>query len=238
MTRSYEKKILLVIVEGRTDSDALELCLSSIFSRDDLIVEITHGDVTSRAGVNPASIRRKVGKVVHAFLARNHFLTRSDIREVIQLTDTDGAFIPDEAVYQNSTFGKIRYSTSAITTPCRRSILERNKRKSSCLKELVKTRTVLGSIPYRIFFMSCNIEHVLHNKLNCGEREKVKFALEFALRFKDNPAGFKRFMESSDFAVLGGYEDSWNYIRQGTESLNRHSNLALAWHAHKAHPGS
>ncbi|MDD7427230.1 MAG: hypothetical protein PUK32_02715, partial [Sutterella sp.] len=62
MTRPYEKKILLVIVEGRTDSDALELCLSSIFSRDDLIVEITHGDITSRAGVTPASIRRKVGK--------------------------------------------------------------------------------------------------------------------------------------------------------------------------------
>ena len=82
MTRSYEKKILLVIVEGRTDSDALELCLSSIFSRDDLIVEITHGDVTSRAGVTPASIRRKVGKVVHAFLARNHYTLPSlDSRE-------------------------------------------------------------------------------------------------------------------------------------------------------------
>ena len=233
MTKPYEKKVLLVIVEGRTDSDALELCLSSIFSRDDLIVEITHGDITSRAGATPASIRRKVGKIVHAFLARNHFLTRNDIREVIELTDTDGAFIPEDAVYQNSTSGKIRYSTSAITTPCRRSILERNKRKSSCLKELVKTRTVLGTIPYRIFFMSCNIEHVLHNKLNCGEREKVKFALDFALRFKDNPSGFKHFMETSDFAVLGSYEDSWKFLGQGTESLKRHRNLALAWHTHK-----
>lgn len=41
MGKAFEKKIVLVIVEGQTDADALQMCLRDVFAGDEVAVEIT-----------------------------------------------------------------------------------------------------------------------------------------------------------------------------------------------------
>ncbi len=173
-------------------------------------------------------IRKKVGEIVKRYLGGNRFIRKNDILRIIHLTDTDGAFIPNKAVQEDLLEAKTRYSTEAIFTPHKKSIEDRNLQKKSCLRELVKTKAIMN-IPYQIFFMSCNLEHVLHNQMNCSQDEKEQLAFQFANRYKNDAEGFRMLMEKSDFSVVGTYQDSWRLIERETESLKRHSNLCLAW---------
>lgn len=38
---------------------------------------------------------------------------------------------------------------------------------------------------------------------------------------------FVAFIESEEVAVPGGYTQTWTFIREGTNLLNRHSNLRI-----------
>ena len=43
----------------------------------------------------------------------------------------------------------------------------------------------------------------------------------------DDPSEFVKFIYESEFAVAGNYEESWSYIKEGVNSLNRYSNFHL-----------
>ena len=73
--------------------------------------------------------------------------------------------------------------------------------------------------------MSCNLEHVLHNKINSTNREKENMALEFAKKYKENIKGFIEFMSKSSFSVSGDYSKTWQYIKTDLHSLERHTNI-------------
>lgn len=75
--------------------------------------------------------------------------------------------------------------------------------------------------------MSCNMDHVLHNKQNSSDEEKEKDALLFAKRYKQDIEGFIKLIAESDFSVRSNYVESWNYIKQERHSLERHTNLGL-----------
>ena len=45
------------------------------------------------------------------------------------------------------------------------------------LRKVTQNRKV---IPFEAYFMSCNLDHVLQNKLNLSDAEKEKGAYEFA----------------------------------------------------------
>ncbi len=75
--------------------------------------------------------------------------------------------------------------------------------------------------------MSCNLDHVLHDKQNSSDEEKEKNALAFAKRYRQDVDGFIKFIAESDFSVTSNYVESWNYIKQGVHSLERHTNLGL-----------
>ncbi len=85
----------------------------------------------------------------------------------------------------------------------------------------------IRAIPYRIYYMSCNMDHVLHDKRNSNDEEKEADAYRFAGRYKGDVMRFLRFMCESDFSVGGDYRDSWKYIEDGFRSLERHSNLCV-----------
>ncbi|MCC8173332.1 MAG: hypothetical protein LIO65_02765 [Odoribacter sp.] len=40
---------------------------------------------------------------------------------------------------------------------------------------------------------------------------------------------FLNFITNSDFSVKTDYQESWEYIREGFHSLERHTNLGLIW---------
>ena len=62
-------------------------------------VEILHGDITSESESSPSNIVKKVGAIVQSFLNK-YSLKKTDIAEIIQITDTDGAFISTDKVHR------------------------------------------------------------------------------------------------------------------------------------------
>ena len=219
------KKIVFVIVEGPSDDEALGVLLEKVFNSSTVFVYITHGDITSKPGTDPSRILAAVGDLVKGYAKSNH-LKNSHFQEIIHITDTDGAYIPDENVVMDPLATKAEYTLTEIRTANVEGMQHRNAIKSQCLNRLSSTQKIWG-IPYQAYYMSCNLDHVLHNIQNPSDEEKEKNALAFARRYRQDVGGFIRLIKGSDFSVTSSYIESWNYIKQGLHSLERHTNLGL-----------
>lgn len=219
------RKIVFVIVEGPSDDEALGVLLEKHFDRSSVFVYITHGDITSETGSDSSKILSRVGDLVKSYANSTH-LNRSHFQEIIHIVDTDGTFIPDAYIKEDLTVTKTVYSLTEIRTNNYNGIKTRNEVKSQCLERLSKTQKLWG-VPYQVYYMSCNLEHVLYDKQNSTDDGKEYDAVAFAKKYKEDLEGFARFISESDFSVMSGYVDSWSYIRQGLHSLERHTNLGL-----------
>ena len=222
MTR---KKILLVIVEGASDETALGYAMTQVYDKEQVYIQVVHGDVTTRNRVTPSNIVKKVGDEVKKFMDNNPFKP-SDFKGIIHIVDMDGACIPDEAIVEDENCQGCIYTETQIKTDSVEKIIRRNKQKKENLFRLIGTGKV-RTIPYRIYYMSCNMDHVLYNKLNSSDEEKEDDSFKFAAKYKGDVAGFLKYMCESDFSVDGDYKESWEYIQDGFHSLERHSNLAV-----------
>lgn len=140
--------------------------------------------------------------------------------------DTDGAYIPKENVILDSEQGDISYEADGIHTSNQQGILERNKQKTENLYRLIGTGQI-WKVPYRIYYMSCNLDHVLHNKRNSTDDEKENDAYTFAKKYKNDVEGFVNFICNSDFSINGDYKESWTYIEKGMNSIERNTNLGI-----------
>ena len=105
--------------------------------------------------------------------------------------------------------------------------MDRNKQKSLVLKTLSSAQQ-LSKIPYTIYFLSRTLEHVLHNKIeNLSNQEKTELSEKFDNLYADDLEGFLRFIKDEAFAVKGDYKQTWEFIKQDTNSLKRYCNLHL-----------
>ena len=214
-----------MLVEGPSDDEALGVLLEKIFSSNTVFVHITHGDITSRPGINPSKILSEVGDLVKGYARSNH-LSKTHFQEIIHITDTDGTYIPDEGIVEDLSAAKPIYTLNEIRTCNVNGIKNRNQIKGQCLTRLSTTQKI-WDIPYHIYYMSCNLDHVLHNKQNSSDSEKERDAISFAIRYRQNVSGFIQFISVSDFSVNTNYVDSWKYIKQGFHSLERHTNFGI-----------
>lgn len=228
MRSMARKKIVFVIVEGPTDDEALGVMLDRIFDKYTVHVEIMRCDITTERGVGENRVVAKVGKAIRDFAAQNHY-TVKDFKEVIHIVDTDGAFIPDECVLEDPGIKRIRYEDGEIIAKNRDAIVSRNRQKSTNLRVLVGCSHVLKTIPYHVYYMSCNLDHVLHDNRNSTNDQKCENAYRFAKKYKNDVAEFITYISASDFSVMDGYKSSWQFIDAGTNSLNRYTNLGLCF---------
>lgn len=218
------KKIILFIVEGISDQTCLGLALSRLLTSNNIQFEITEGDITTKDDANSATIIKLLGAIIKKFLAG--VFRPSDIQEVIHLIDTDGAFIPDAAIKQNTASG-IFYAEDCIYTDNVAFIRSRNAKKKQILNKLSTMTNVLKNIPYSVYFFSCNLDHALHNENNLSKEEKMNKAEDFEKRYAADLPGFISFLQNPVFAVTGDYSQSWAFIKINTNSLKRHSNFHL-----------
>lgn len=108
-----------------------------------------------------------------------------------------------------------------------KAIIERNKRKGEVLFKLRKTGKING-IPYRIYFNSCNLEHVLYNELkDFTDEEKEILSDDFADKYDGRIEEFIEFISDVNIAVSGTYQKTWDFIEKDKNSLNRYSNMHL-----------
>lgn len=232
-------RVVPFILEGSTDGNSLfdlldltvtanvrlqELCVGG-----DLTLYQIHSNGLSR--MNAADPFSAVRTTVMADMERFHAYAPSDIAAIVQLTDLDGAMIPDDAVRPGS--GRIVYREDRIETRDVDGIRRRNHVKSGNIRRLCRpdaTVTIRGRrIPYFLYYMSRNLEHVLHrDDDSLTPREKTRRALQFQRRFRRDPKAFLDFLSDED--VLHGvsdYPSSWEWPFTGLHSLERGSNLAL-----------
>lgn len=222
------KKIVFVIVEGPSDDIALGAILNRLFDRNTVYVEIMHGDITSDYRYGPNTVVSAIGNLVKGYASTMHF-KKGDFQQVVHIVDMDGAYVPDEVITEDTEANKTRYSLTKIHTNNPVKLAERNRHKRSVLNQLNTMKKVWTSIPYQVYYMSCNLDHVLYNKLNSSNEEKENDAYEFAIKYKDDIEGFLAFISGSDFSRMEGYVESWKFIKNGLHSLERFTNLGLCF---------
>lgn len=221
------KKVVLFIVEGPSDQPALSVILSKVFDQDEVYVYVVHGDVTAENGATPQNIVRKVNAFIKDHMS-TYRLRKADMLQVVHLMDTDGAYVSDNAVTELATVPKTVYNPGQIIAANRQQIIDRNRRKSANMDRLA-LEPAIGGIPYLAIYMSCNLDHVLYNKLNSHDSDKRKDSLAFALKYRNDIEAFISFINDSDFSVAGDRRETWEYIRQGLNSIDRHTNLGLCF---------
>lgn len=216
------RKIVFVIVEGPSDEEALGLFFESIFDKNSVHVHVVHGDLTTRSG----NIKHAIANEVRGYAKSNHF-KKGDFQEVIHIVDMDGAYIHDSGVIEDSTAKDPMYSTTEIRTSSPEKIRSRNAQKKNNLNVISSLKKVWGSVDYKSYYMSCNLDHVLYNKLNCSDNEKARLSHAFAKKYKKDVSGFVKFISDSDFSVPGDYNATWDFIKNEKHSLERHTNLGI-----------
>lgn len=222
-----KRKIIFVIVEGPSDDEALGVLFSKIYDKDSVYIHIMHGDITTKAGVSSSNIVSRVGNCIRQYAAQNHYRA-TDFKEIIHIVDMDGAYIPDSAIVEDLEAVNPVYSTTEIHVENPNSIINRNMRKRENINRLKSTGQI-WKLPYKIYYMSCNLDHVLYGKLNSTDEEKEKDAYQFAKKYRNDIPGFLKYIKESDFAVGPDYKESWEYITQGVRSLERHTNLGICF---------
>ena len=89
-------KIILFIVEGITEEISFAQILSKLSKRKNLRGEIirfslVNGDITV-SDKKSKGIKAEIGKLIKTYIVNNH-INRSDIKSIVHLIDTDGAYI-------------------------------------------------------------------------------------------------------------------------------------------------
>lgn len=219
------KKVILFLVEGASDLTSLEF-IDNINVDETIKFQITSRDITSKSSVTPQNCRGEINKILLSFLERSK-LRKTDIIKIIHILDIDGIYIPEINIVEDKNVKKFLYTTNGIIASSKGAVQKRNEAKKQILEKLLITSEI-KSIPYEIYYMSCNLEHVLHNKLaDMTEDEKKELANKFADRFYEKEIEFVDFINNKEFKVLGDYKTTWNFIKEGLNSVNRYSNFWL-----------
>ena len=243
------KKIVLMIVEGPSDVEALAEPLANTIYALDPDIEFypsylgdkatksseteDRGDVTSKYGVNPTSVEHVIDKLYLRPFFQNTPFYPKDITKIVHVVDTDGAFVPNECIMPaaQGAIGHIYHDDSIVTSDVP-GIIERNERKADNLRHLASIATIKTgydkkkrAMPYGIYFFSSNLDHFLHGDANIDSHKKVLLAKEFADRCCKRPSLFFDTIQGDARFVGCDYAESWSLIQAGCSSLERHTNI-------------
>lgn len=220
-----EKRVMVFIVEGRSDEVALGSIMKGYFSDNEVRFVVIRGDITTKDYVSADSILEKINQHVESVKEKYRYRFE-DFVKIVHLTDADGVFIGKEKV-KFANVERIQYYTDHVKTSDVDAIIDRNTRKAEILFKLRRTGKIHG-IPYRIYFNSCNLEHVLYHELrDFSDEEKINLSDEFAERYEGRTEEFIEFISGSEVAVSGTYQQTWSFLEKKSNSLNRHSNMHL-----------
>ena len=220
-----EKKVVVFIVEGPSDEAAIGTIMKEYFSSNEVRFIVVHGDITLKGYVSNVNILNKINEQIEGVKSRYRY-SQDDFIKIIHIVDMDGVYISDTDIVETDV-EEIQYYEDHIDAKCANTIAERNKRKGDILYKLRKTGKING-ISYRIYFNSCNLEHVLYGELkDYSDEEKQILSDDFADRYDGKVGEFVEFIFSENIAVQGTYQKTWDYIEKELNSLKRHTNMHL-----------
>lgn len=235
-TKNPMKKTVLFVVEGFSDRDALKRIFKKIYINRQIEFCFTKGDITSDKSVSINNVEDKLYKIIKSFFNQSK-MNVSNIYQIVHLFDTDGVYIPDSAAVTGETKDFL-YTTTTISCKEPARIVKRNTEKRKILNYLQNLKSI-RSIPYTAYYMSCNLDHVLYNEQNLSDDLKTVYADAFYETFIGKEEKFVDFLKTE--AVNGVPDTSlkatWDYIKQGLRSLERHTNLHYYFIDHPPYAG-
>ncbi len=220
-----EKKVIAFIVEGASDEAALGTIMKEYFSDNEVRFEVIRGDITTKDYVSMDTILLKINEKIEEVKRKYRYQTEHFIK-IIHLTDADGVYVDEDCVKYAEVEG-IQYYTDCMETAKVKETIGRNSRKADILFKLRRTGKIQG-IPYKIYYNSCNLEHVLYNELkDFTDDEKRDMSDDFAEKYEGKAEEFVAFISDAEIAVPGTYQKTWDFLEKDKNSLNRHSNMHL-----------
>ncbi len=219
-----EKKVIVVIVEGPSDENAIGGILKEFFSSEEVQFAVVHGDITSNEFTTVDNVIRKIDGFIDGIKSKYGYHW-DDFIKVIHIADTDGVFAKDCVL--EADVEEIQYYEDHMEGAVVEAIEHRNKHKSEILFKLYSTGKI-HNIRYRLYFNSCNLEHVLYGVLkNFSDDEKEEMSDDFAERYEGKVNDFISFISDEAVAVPGTYKETWRFIEKDKHSLERPSNMNL-----------
>ena len=217
-----KKKVFLLIVEGKSDEKALKPIISELMN-EQVLFKTVGCDLSSNdsKGYKNKTLVELIKIELTKFLLENRGITEKDIEKIVVISDTDGCYISDEAVF-HSNKEELRYEDDGIYTSDVEGIRKRNKFKSKKLEPVIKGE-MLGNIPLEIYYFSCNLDHVIHGERNMNAFQKVSSAEEFSDLYEGKEEKFIEFVD--EFGAEKKFNDSWKFIKKDLNSLMRFSNM-------------
>ena len=228
-----EKKFVLFIVEGINDKKEIESILhtpyfAAFLSGFKPFFQVVNADVTADRNSSDKNIQEKVRKIVFDFRKKGipySNIKPSDIERIIHIVDTDGAFIPRNNI-KASDVGRYTYTDEFIEANNPDEAYGRNRRKAAILRVL-KDVDKIDNIKYDIYFVSCNMDHMLFGQINIASQTKSSLADAYVRECKNNPECIFTGVLNPDIAYTSSYEETWQQIQYKTNSLKRHTNMNL-----------
>ena len=209
MGKRPKRKIVLFLVEGKSDREALQLAISELYDQIDESIEVFFptmvegedekgGDITSKFKVFPNNIEDKIYEF----------------------------FLKENPIGENRPY----YNLDTILTLNVEGIIKRNDQKRKNIDYLSSLRMIKvkqKTVKYSVYYFSSNLDHFLHHDANLDYREKRSKADAFARQYIGNAKGFiERILEDSGASKNMSYDQSWDFIKTvGVNSLQRHTNL-------------
>lgn len=219
-----EKRVIAVIVEGTSDESALGGILREYFLSEEVQFAVVHGDITSDKNTSADNVITKINNLLD-ILRNKYGYIWDDFIKIIHIADMDGAFTRGCVI--ETDVDSVKYYEDRIEASDMKILEKRNVHKSGILLKLYSTRKI-HNIKYRIYFNSCNLEHVLYNELrDFSDEEKEKMSDDFADKYEGRVDEFIRFISEKELAVPGTYNQTWKFIEKDKNSLQRHSNMHM-----------
>ena len=219
-----EKKVIAVIVEGPSDEAALGSILKEYFSSEEIQFVVVHGDITTKDYTSADNILSKINNLIES-VKQKYGYRIEDFLKIIHIVDMDGAFCNDVIVKKD--IEGVRYYLDHIETKYPDYLIRKHTQKAEILSKLYSSGKING-VSYRIYFNSCNLEHVLFDELkDFTDDEKLEKSDDFAEQYEGKSDEFIQFISDEPVAVEGSYKETWEYIEKDLNSLNRHSNMNL-----------
>lgn len=227
------KKFILFLVEGINDKREIEAVLHTKYFSDYLVNYVpyflpSNGDITTSKGISIKNVQQKLNDMLLDF-RRNGIpysnIAVQDIQEMVQIVDLDGAFIPDSKIIRSDS-NFFQYTDENIVTSNVDGAKGRNRKKAEILRKLVEIKQV-GNVPYSVYFVSCNMDHVLFDCRSLRPNEKTSKAFDFQVKCEKNAELLEESLFKKGVATETSYAASWTDIQEGCRSLNRHTNMNL-----------
>lgn len=232
MRKNQSKDIVLILFEGETDKNSLEYLLSKIVCNEKVKCKVCDGDLTTKRNAKPSNIEKYIIEKVYDFLNKSHGIYLfENIKLIVHVLDTDACGINSKKIIIDN---KNEYIDDTYHSTDINNIINRNRQKLPIIKKLSTLNSITFNCkdnavkPYIAYYMSRNLEDVLHNDPNINTvNGKIYYSDKFAIKYENDIYGFITFINSNNVGTKLNFSESWLEILKEENATKRQTNFNL-----------